>query len=205
MVPEPEIRAESHRTGHRRADLIIALCALFISLCSLGLALHQGIAMDRLVEANSRPVLEFQDSDRDPRQPAASPPVLSFSIDNPGAGTARLEWLSIGIGGRETRDWRQALLWARDQAVAGDAQTSGSDPGPITTSVVAPAYIKYGGSRVIFAWPRSPANATLWDIVDRFRRSGGLRLTACYCSIFDQCWRADSRSGTWPEAVRSCR
>jgi hypothetical protein len=186
-------------------DLIIALCALFISLCSLGLALHQGMAMDRLVEANSRPVLEFHDGNRDPRQPAVGTPVLSFSIDNPGAGTARLEWLSIGIGGRQTRDWRQALLWARDQAVPGSPHASNSDPGPTTASVVAPAYIKYGGSRVIFAWPRSEANASLWDIVDRLRQSGGVRLTACYCSIFDQCWLADSRSGTWPQAVRSCR
>lgn len=60
MVPESEFKAEGHRkSGHHGVDLAIAGSAVFISLCSLGLAIHSGRAMDRLVEASSRPELVF--------------------------------------------------------------------------------------------------------------------------------------------------
>jgi hypothetical protein len=203
MVPEAETKAEIHKTGWRKADLLIACSALFVSLCSLGLAVHQGYAMDRLVEANSEPVLVFQHGDRDPRQPAATQSVLYFSAENPGAGTARIEWFRMQIQGHEVRDWREALSFTRDRAIASGALTSNIDIDGLATSIVAPSYVKWGDSRMILSWPRTEKNALLWDIVDRDRQSGAFHLTACYCSIFNQCWIADNRV-TWPKEVRSC-
>lgn len=202
MVPEAEIKAEVHR-GVRAADLMIACTALFISLCSLGLAIHQGYAMDRLVEANSEPVLEFLSGDRDPRQPVMGEPVMYFSADNPGAGTARIEWFRMQLLGHDVRDWREALGLARERAIASGSLASSTAIGDLTTSPVAPSYVKWGDSRIILAWPRTQKNAALWDSVDRERQSGAFHLTACYCSIFNQCWVADTQV-TWPREVRSC-
>ena len=58
MLPDTETRPKS-QTGHRRTELIVASSAIFISVCSLALAIHQSHTMERLVEANSRPFLQF--------------------------------------------------------------------------------------------------------------------------------------------------
>lgn len=204
MVPESEIKAEVHRIGHRTADMIIALCALFISLCSLGLAIHQGYAMDRLVEANSRPVLTFSSGD----QELAAPPgqqqgVLYFSLENPGAGTARIEWFTIRIEGHVVHGWRDALRYIRASAISRGTVASSVPLSGVVTTSVAPSYLKWGDSRRVLVWPRTPKNASLWDVVDQVRQSGAFHITACYCSIFNECWIVDSRV-TWPFPVKTC-
>jgi len=201
MVPDAEIKHEVHKTGLRMADLVLALSALFISLCSLGLAIHQGYAMDRLVEANSQPVLEFQSGNVDPQQ--RSQPMLWFGVENPGAGTARIEWFKIEVYGHEVRDWREALPYARARAVSSGSPAASLPFAQVITGPVAHTYLKYGDRRRIFTWLRSSENAPLWDVIDGAAQAGVFHLAACYCSIFDQCWIADNQGG-WPQRVRSC-
>src|SRR5258708_6592955 len=97
MLPESESTAEVHKTGHRIADL------------SMGLAIHHGHAMDRLVEANSRPFLQFISNNADPTANAngVPAPVLDVWVDNPGSGPARIEWFKIEVDGRQVKDWRE--------------------------------------------------------------------------------------------------
>jgi hypothetical protein len=203
MNPDHEIRAERWKSGERMADLAIACSALFISLCSLGLSIHYRYAMDRLVEANSEPVLEFQSGNRDPRQPTAPQGVLYFSAENPGSGTARIEWFKMQVDGHDARDWHEALGLVLAQAVAAGRVASSIALDGIASSTVAPSYVKWGDNRVLLSWPRTEKNAPLWEAVDRARQSGAFHLTACYCSIFNQCWVADNHA-TWPREVRSC-
>lgn len=201
MVPESEIKAEVHKTGHMLVDLIIAGTALFISLCSLGLAIHQGHAMDRLVEATSTPVLEFQSGDLDPRQPDPQHPVLYFSAQNPGTGIARIEWFNIRLAGHDSDRWQAILKLVRDRAVASGKVGAGIQLGAPVVSDLAPSYLKPESTQILLTWPRTQDNAPLFDLAKRWR--GQFHLSACYCSIFDQCWVADSKT-TWPRQVRSC-
>jgi hypothetical protein len=67
MVPESDSSAERHKSGHQLLDIVLAGSALFISLCSLGLAIHSGHEMSRLVEANSRPVRVLESGNIDPQ------------------------------------------------------------------------------------------------------------------------------------------
>lgn len=204
MVPDTEIKAEVHKTGQKTADLVIALCALFISLCSLGLAIHQGYAMDRLVEANSEPVIAFVSGDQDPEHVSGQPQdVLYFSVENPGAGTARIEWFRMQLDGHDLHGWRDALNYARAHAIASGAVASSVSIDRVVTSSVAPSYLKWGDSRRVLSWPRTANNAPLWDLVNQVRQSGAFHLRACYCSIFDQCWIADS-TVAWPQRVKRC-
>jgi hypothetical protein len=205
MLPESESTAEVHKTGHRMADLSIALSALFISLCSVGLAIHHGHAMDRLVEANSRPFLQFTSNNADPTANDANgvpAPVLDVWVDNPGSGPARIEWFKIEVDGRQVKDWREGLGLIQERAIA-DGKLPGSVPISFTSGDVAPAYLKAGNQVKILHWPRTAENGTLWDVADATRRAGRIRLAACYCSIFEQCWIADMETFR-PKPVEKC-
>ena len=76
MLPDVENSLESHKTGHHLADLTLALTAVFISLCSLGLAIHHGHTMQQLVEANSRPFVQFNTTNAEPN--SGEPPVKAL-------------------------------------------------------------------------------------------------------------------------------
>jgi hypothetical protein len=208
MVPESEIKAETHRSGHRVLDLVLGGSALFISLCSLGLAIHTGRAMDRLVEANSRPVLTFSNGNADPEDRRSSPRrMLYFQVENPGAGSARVEWVRLDVQGHEVGSWNEALKLIRASAEAGLPDDGTSPPaaqGDFVTSTVGRSYLRPGNTQIMFSWLKTDANAAFWDKVEAMRHHGNyFHLTACYCSIFDQCWVADSKTYS-PKAVANC-
>jgi hypothetical protein len=91
MQPEHETPHLAHHTGHRWLDLTLALCAMFISIVSLALAVHHGNAMDRLVNANSWPFLTYQTDNED----AGGHRRILLKIENAGVGPARIETFEV--------------------------------------------------------------------------------------------------------------
>lgn len=206
MVPDPEVKTEVHKTGHTVLDLFIAGTALFISLCSLGLAIHEGRAMDRLVEASSTPLLEFSRGDVDPRQPGEVRRALYAQVENPGTGIARIVWFSVTLDGHEVRDLRAAVKLMRAGAVSQGEVSSGIQAGQIVISDIGSSYLKPESSIMLGVWPRTPDNAALFDLIDKQWLGPRFRYRACYCSIFNQCWVVDTKGQSpWPEEVRSCK
>ena len=55
----------------------------------------------------------------------------------------------------------------------------------------------------VVRWPRGDGDAALWDYVDEARRNGRIKLRACYCSMFDECWVAKS-DDIRPAPVEHC-
>jgi hypothetical protein len=210
MLPDTESAPEVHKTGHRPVDMIVGLSAILISLCSLGLAIHHGHTMERLVEANSRPFLQFATGNADPRA-AATPngdgefvPVLHVSISNPGAGAARIDRVSIALDGQGVADWSELFRRLKDEAIAKHLLPPGLvSSGTFTYSSVAESYLKAGAEHPLVRWPRTDANAVLWDYIDAARQANRITLSACYCSIFEQCWIAKSESFR-PVATKAC-
>jgi hypothetical protein len=195
MIPEQHSAHEPPKFGRRVVDHAIALAALFISLCSLGLAMHHAHSMRQLVEANSRPFLQFITSNGEERGKGDYARVLTVTVSNPGAGAARVEDFAILVDGRRVTAWPEALALLDPRATPGAL-------GDMTYADVAPSYLKAGSEVLVLRWPRTEANAALWDaLVDQGRRR--VEFEACYCSIFDDCWREKSRVFR-PTPVRSC-
>ena len=115
MLPHSETRPEIPKTGHRLTDLIVGFSAIFISVCSLALAIHHGHTMERLVEANSRPFLQFDTSNGQVRANGELVRELSATVSNPGTGATRIERFSIALDGHLVGGGRQEL-----RAVLGD-------------------------------------------------------------------------------------
>jgi hypothetical protein len=85
VTPEIETGSEIHRTAHRWIDISVALCALVVSITSLGIAVHHGRTMARLVAANSWPILDFTSSRRDPQAEY----IISLNVSNKGSDLPR--------------------------------------------------------------------------------------------------------------------
>src|ERR1700722_11340571 len=106
FVEGPEVESpHRHSTGHSWLDLILGVSAVTISFISLFLAIHNGNAMERLVEANSWPSVQvtFSTLNQD------STPHVHFDIANKGVGPARIESLDVTYNGAHLGDGRAVL------------------------------------------------------------------------------------------------
>jgi hypothetical protein len=198
VTPETELVPEIRKTGHRMADLAVAFSALFVSLCSLGIALHHGQTMQRLVEANSRPFIQIKINDGRAEHPPSQ--VLTVTMSNPGAGAARIERFSILIDDKPVSDISAALLQLAG-VTAKPADLEGI-LGSLTYADMAPSYIKAGSDQEVLRWARTASDAPVWDkVLDGEARH--LKFETCYCSIFDECWIENSRTFR-PTPTKSC-
>jgi len=197
MTPEHDTAHPPHRTGHGWLDLTLALSAMFVSLVSLAVAVHHGIAMDRLVAANSWPFLTYGTTNQDPQGNAR----IALKVENAGVGPARIETFEV---------------WWQDQPVAspGDLLARCCMPGPhaqldpsaartlhLNVGLVAPSVLRAGDAQLFMSLEQTPANADIWRRLDAARMQ--IRMRACYCSVFDECWEADLRQ-TNARDVGSC-
>jgi hypothetical protein len=200
VVPETELVPEIRKTGHRLADLAVAFSALFVSLCSLGIALHHGHTMQRLVEANSRPFIQITAINGGRGGDSGRSQIFTVLISNPGAGAARVERFSILVDDKPAKNIGEALL--RLAGLPADTKEESAVLGPMDYAEVAPSYLKAGSEQLVLSWPRTPSNASVWD-KDAAAGSERIKFEACYCSIFDECWIENSHTFR-PSAVASC-
>jgi hypothetical protein len=197
MTPEHETPHAAHATGHRWLDLTLALSAMFISLVSLGVAIHHGRAMDRLVNANSWPFLTYGTDNQD----AEGQRRIALKIDNAGVGPARIETFELW--------WQGQPVASADELLRRCCMPDGQPPINSITArsmdmgvgIIAPSVMRAGGEQSFLTLGFTDANAAIWHRLDVAR----LRITmrACYCSVFDECWETNLWQTSTRE-VRSC-
>ena len=198
MIEPPETPhhvAEHHRTAIKWFDVAMGVAVLVVSFGSLYVSLHTGHTMEALVEQNQRlvraqsmPILQYtHGNDADGRR------VLGFAVTNVGAGPARIVWAHV------THDGRVFKSWTRFAMSAGPDVTDWR----LSSSPLAPAVLSAGEERTVLQWPREGDAAQLraWDKVQQSRFSAVA--TACYCSVFDECWTSHM-NGDVPRPVESC-
>jgi hypothetical protein len=197
MTPEHDSAHFPHHTGHRWLDLTLALSAMFVSVVSLFVAVHHGTVMNRLVAANSWPFLTYGTTNQDPQ----GNPRITLKVENAGVGPARIETFEV---------------WWQDQPVAspGDLLARCCMPDPkaqldpsaaralhLSVGLVAPSVLRAGDAQPFMSLEQTQTNADIWQRLDAARMQ--IRMRACYCSVFDECWEADLRQ-TNAEDVGSC-
>ncbi|HEY3812116.1 MAG TPA: hypothetical protein VGL66_02740 [Caulobacteraceae bacterium] len=198
MMPEVEHHHHHHPTGHRRLDLILPICALFVSVVSLVLAIIHGQAMERMADANTRlvqaqswPFLEYSTGDIDEGRQE-----IELRVGNVGVGPAKLRTVELFWRGQPMPN-HTALL----QRCCGAGRIM--PPG---------LFINQIGNRVLPARDTesfislrgTDANAAVWTRLDTERLNVSTRI--CYCSVFDECWVAtlNMQAPTTQRAVKRC-
>ena len=207
MSIEPPETPEPRRTGHRNWDLLASVVAITISAASLFTAYHTSHSMERLVHASSWPALQL-DSSNETAEGAAT---LTFDIHNTGVGPAQIHDFKIVVDGQpvSSQGWlidnlaESCCSEARAEALAAAGGDRLAMLGPDTTNRVASRSLAPNEWVSAIRWPKTDGNAALWRQVDLARQSGRIQMRACYCSVFDECWVANSHK--FPQQpVRSC-
>lgn len=196
------------RTNRNWLDMMLALTAIFVSLCSLYLAYNSSDSMERLVAANSMPFLQLESGNA---LDDGTPGFLAFSVRNAGTGPASVHSFEYIIddvvmphrgyvASNVLRACCASELERAIRAANGDMTLAIEND---LTSPVANTFLAPNDTVTAWAWRRSQSNAEIWSAVDQARQSGRIRMRACYCSLFDDCWVAET--GVFPpRPVNSC-
>jgi hypothetical protein len=181
----------------RWLDITLGVAATIVSLVSLWLGLHSAHSMEKLVAANSYPYLELMQS----MSEAAPQPgtdrvrgVVEYEMVNNGVGPARVEWVELRFKGKPVADITELLdacCKAETHNYAGLNRRGG----------VEGAFVRAGGSLKMFTWAeQNTANA---DFQALHRQMGDVEWSACYCSVFDECYVRSTETSK-PEPVKQC-
>jgi hypothetical protein len=186
-----------HKTGVRWLDLMLGVSAAVVSLVSLWLGLHSAHSMEKLVAANSYPYVEMGRSNRTlERDPAtgAYRPTVDYVLTNNGVGPARIEWVRLDFKGKPMASLG-ALLDACCKLAQYDTNGLNQRGG------IAGTLIPQGRDFHIFTWEMPVKPNPTFDALRS--QMGDIRVSTCYCSVFDECYERTSNSAK-PKPVEQC-
>lgn len=165
---------------------VLSVAGVFIAIVALYAALSESSAVRHQTAAAVWPFVQLSIDDYDSEDEAS----FMMSFTNAGVGPARMRGLRLIIDGEPMRDWEQTVR-----------QLEGNSTGHIGRSFV--------NNRVLSPDETVDMISTSDpDLARRFQAAmtnPNNSITYCYCSIFDDCWLADSRRDIQnPEPVEKC-
>lgn len=197
MEHESHHHHHPHGTGLRWLDISLGVAAGIVSLVSLWLGLHSAHSMEKLVAANSYPYLEIMRNmssiDKDPATGKSNPRV-EYLLVNSGIGPARIEWVQLSYKDKAVANLTELL--AACCTVDGKTDVAMNRRGNVVGSLVRP-----GDMLSMFAADARAGDNPVFDALHRSMKD--ISLTACYCSVFDECYLR-IRDGVKPKPVKQC-
>ncbi|MBI1264455.1 MAG: hypothetical protein GC187_06955 [Alphaproteobacteria bacterium] len=180
----------------RLVEIIVAVCVVIISLASLFVAVFQGVVMQRTLETSVLPALTYNhgnfDTDRQMRR-------LTLTIGSVGLGPAEMHSVHFTYEGQRLDNIQDVLLACCSDPELEDAASRqaalvdmiASERLPMFTNVLEGALLAPGATLSVaeLPWPEDEAARAVWERLNQARWA--MRVEACYCSAFGQCWRAD--------------
>jgi hypothetical protein len=188
-----------HSSGFHWLDISLALSAFFVSLVSLGLAIHNGRTMERLVAANSYPNIELAYGNTfDFHDGRGVRSGVYVSLENTGIGPARLRAVELSFAGRPVANLH-ALL---DVCCTQEPQAALPKTNYWFSGDVRGVMVKAGSDVSLFAWAQA-AEDPRWPRLEQAVVHGRIGVRVCYCSVFDDCYLRDIGHRE-PERVKAC-
>lgn len=191
--PEPP---HAKPSGHRWLDFLVGIAALITSAMSIFMALENSHSMQNLVHANSWPFLQISSSNTAEDNVTRT---LVFDLKNAGTGPARIYYVQFLVNGRSVSG-RNPLVSIATACCNAEFTPLASAPnrwdqlGEVITSPLGPSVLAANDRFDALRWQRKDSNAALWDAVDQARQRGDVAVRACYCSVFDECWIAETNT-----------
>jgi hypothetical protein len=194
-VTSQGIDVQPRGTGRTSMDLVIATCAIFMSVLSLLIAYNQARMMRQQVAATSWPLLQFGSGNTE-----SGKPLIAMSVQNAGVGPAIVKHFDLYYRGRAYSNVFNLLADCCEYRVTSIDPTR-VGPGAPLTSPVEGTIIRPGESTTFFQMPLADENRAPWLLLDKARFE--LKFDACYCSVPGECWRSDL-VGVDPKPVENC-
>lgn len=169
-------------------NLFLAAPAMLVSGAVAYFTFVQAEATEKMQVASVWPRVSYNNANGG----SGAEGYIALSLINKGVGPAVLEGLRVEYDGRAYRDMR-ALL---DACCGGAAKGHSMAVATMRGEVLRP------GEEAVFA--RLTAKGTRSALYDRFNRERlKLKISTCYCSVFDECW-TDTDDGGGPRPVAQC-
>lgn len=165
---------------------LLSVAGVFIAVVALYAALSESSAVRQQTAAAVWPFVQLSIEDSDSGDAAEF--TLSFS--NAGVGPAKMRTMQLMIDGEPMRDWEHAV------SHLGGQLDNNLNRNFITSRVLSP------DEKVDSIHTNDAALARKFQTA---MSNPGNHISFCYCSIFDECWLADSRKDLQdPELVDEC-
>lgn len=196
MTLDPPELAPAKQSGHRWLDLLVSFAALITSAVSIFMAVQNSNSMQDLVHANSWPFLQIVSSNTAEDNVTRT---LVFDLKNAGTGPARIYYVEFLVNGRPVSE-RNLLVNIATACCNAEFTPLTRVPNPwdqigdVITSPLGPSVLAANDRFDALRWQRKDSNAALWNAMDRARQRGGLTVRTCYCSVFNECWIAQSNT-----------
>ena len=174
-----------------RPEAIIGLCAVVVSVIAVFVSAYEAHIQREWQRAAVWPYVQLSRSFR--YSNADAPPdqrkwTLTLNAENAGVGPAQVRDFKVVVDGKPQHTWREAIQML----------------------LATPADIRYGHSTVngviipagqtvhVFEYANQP------DVEQIFKAMERLDFFACFCSVFDDCWRTSYRQSARAEPVERC-
>lgn len=168
------------RSDHR-LDRWLSIAAAVGAVCAVAIAVYQAALAREQQRASAWPFLAQSNS-----YVVGQP--YTRQIENQGVGPARVRSFHVLVDGKPARTWSDVVRALTNQPDSGLAYSS------FGRGKVIPA----GATRVLLSLPAGNQAQVFWQAAQT-----RLESVVCYCSVYDQCWQADTRA-TEPVAVKAC-
>jgi hypothetical protein len=170
------------RISPGRLDRWLSMAAGVGAICAVAISLYQAALAREQQRASAWPYLNQSNS-----YVLGQP--YTRQVENQGVGPARVRSFEVLVDGRPVRTWDAAVL----------ALTGKANSGLVYSSFGRGSVLPPGTTRMLLRLPPGDQARAFW--VGAQTR---LETVVCYCSIYEECWQADTRAEE-PVAVRACR
>lgn len=186
-----------------RLNLIIAVCAIVISLASFYATYLQAESANQQVKAMTYPLLQLEHGNFDLEKKSEK---LYFTLRNSGVGPAQVRSLQYLYAG-ETYASVNAFLNACCQpeyTEFGEMVKSKSLPveASLITGDANNAILSAGDQLNLLVLSKTTDNLPLWNRINK-ERFNSFAVKACYCSLLDKCYELDGEQRV--TEVLSCK
>lgn len=191
--PAPDARPESMLAQTERIFLrltfwqtVLSVAGVFIAVVALYAALTESTAVRQQTAAAVWPFVQLSIEDYDSGESAG----FAMSFTNAGVGPARMRSMRLIIDDEPMRDWANAVT-----------RLGGELSDHVSRNFISNRVLRPEETVDVFS-------TTHAELARRFQATiadPATSITYCYCSIFDDCWLADSRQDLQnPEVVQEC-
>jgi len=160
-------------------NLIIAGCAVLISAASFIATYVQSEAALRQVKAETWPILQLDHGNVNDEGDSE----IYMDLHNVGVGPAKIKSFQLMLRNRVISGAQILPKLAYDENVTQD------ETGSFLTDVISPKTLPDGSKKTVFSVRKSNKNLAVWSALNEVRWA--LKASACYCSLFDECFETD--------------
>jgi len=175
-----------------RPEAIIGLCAVVVSVIAVFVAAYEALIQREWQRAAVWPYVQLSRSfyyTQDDVPPEQRKWTLTLNAENAGVGPAQVRDFRVTVDGKPQHTWREAIqtmLGNKDDIQYGESTING---------MIIPA----GKSVQMFQYVNRPNAEQIYKEMER------LDFSACFCSVFNECWWTSYRSSATAEPTEKCQ